>query len=409
MPMPAPAPHRRSLPFLSIVTFCAALAACGDGGGGGGTLPDESANTLTLQRVSADTMYGVAGARLPDAVTVRVVDAQGRPVSDTRVAFSVATGGGTLRAPEAWTDVDGFARAVWVLGDAGAQEMVANAGTGATIRTYARFASAPATVAPALARLGDLLDWSANNLQQTLPNNPLSAGYINAKIELLRTPGLGGAIVTGGRYAQGSFTSSAGRSIPITAVFPVEGMRGEAERTVALLESSVPLVEQFLGVPYPWETIHAGIGFIVGDVNMGWVNVEDRVSYDARTAGRNVQPYEAGVVHEATHVWMGHESLNQFLELYGYNRVKTGSPDPARWISTRDWVPGRETNVGVQALLDIYQLIGPDGMAAAYRAILPLHPAYGVTIPADVQAAFAATVPVSVRPQVAAKLAKVGF
>ena len=89
-------------------------------------------------------------------------------------------------------------------------------------------------------------------------------------------------------------------------------------------------------------------------------------------------PFEAIIDHELSHTFILHESLNQFVELYVFNVVHTGSRSVASWTHKREYVPFATTNTGVQALLDVYQLIGWQGIANAYRTINPLQPAYGV-------------------------------
>ncbi|HET6763871.1 MAG TPA: Ig-like domain-containing protein [Longimicrobiaceae bacterium] len=362
-----------------------------------------------LQRVSPDTMYGVAGARLADSVVVRVLGADGGPIANARVSFANVSGGGAFSPTSALTDAAGFARTVWVLGGTGPQEAVASTEGATSTHLHARVVSAPPAVTAMLAIMSDYLPWAANRLRELRPGNPLLVSYIDAKLHLLETPGLGSQVVAGGRYTEGAMMSRSGQTVPITAVFPLESMRGEAVQSVALLTSALPVVEEFLGVAYPWQSIHVWDGFLIGSSNSAWVSLEDRATYETRAAGKNLVPYDAIVVHEATHTWMPHESLNQFLELYGYNVIRTGSADAARWTHTRDWVPGRAENTGIHALLDIYQLAGPTAMAAGYRAILPMRVPYGGPIPQPAQEAFAAAMPEPIRPQVAAKLANVGF
>jgi len=135
---------------------------------------------------------------------------------------------------------------------------------------------------------------------------------------------------------------------------------------------------------------------------------EDRTTYEGRT-GSNRLPYDAILCHELGHSYIGSESLTQFLELYAYNVIRTGSTDPQAWIFTRGWTPNLPANQDVAAVLDIYRLIGHDAMRRAYRAIYPLRPPYGQPLSQTVIQAFVAQVPVTLQAQVAEKLAKITF
>ena len=106
---------------------------------------------------------------------------------------------------------------------------------------------------------------------------------------------------------------------------------------------------------------------------------------------------------------MGHESLTQFLEMYTYNLVRTGSADVSAWTWTRSYVPSLQANVGSAALLDVYTLIGRDAMARAYRAARLLNPAFGVTLSAAVQQLFVDEAPAALKAQVASLMARVTF
>ncbi|HST62300.1 MAG TPA: hypothetical protein VLK84_26590, partial [Longimicrobium sp.] len=240
------------------------------------------------------------------------------------------------------------------------------------------------------------------------PLNPHSTTFMQAKIDLLRTPGLGGDILEQGRYAHESIVTRAGATVPLVAVFPVEGMRGEATEYMDLIQAGIPVLEEFFDLSFPAQnSVRLWYGFKTGmSGGGGTINVEDRTAYDARTQGRAL-PYESGIIHELGHSYMGSESLTQFLEVYGDNVLRTGSRDLSTWTFTRSWVPGKAENEGVHALLDVYQMIGPDAMAAAFRAVVPLRPPYGQPLTPAMQQVFVDAAPAAVKQQVAAKMARV--
>jgi hypothetical protein len=245
--------------------------------------------------------------------------------------------------------------------------------------------------------------------QDSLPRNPQNRTQIEAKIAMLQNPSLAADIINGRRWFEGQGASTSGRTVPFVTVFALENMRNEATNAVHALEPVLPIIERFYDVPMPTSAIKIWYGFVIGNSGGGGViYTEDRTTYEGRT-GPTRLPYDAIWAHELGHSWMGHESLNQFIELYGYNVVRTGSTNPAAWTFTRNWTPNLVTNEGVAALLDIYQLIGHDTMQRAYRAIYPLHPPYGTPPSPAVIQAFLSQVPPTLQAQVSEKLARVTF
>jgi uncharacterized protein YjdB len=85
-----------------------------------------------LTKWTGDSLRALTGLYVPDVPTVQVKDANGQPVSGETVRF-VPTGGGTVTAPTATSDLMGLARAgTWTLGDtAGVQSLIATGTSGA--------------------------------------------------------------------------------------------------------------------------------------------------------------------------------------------------------------------------------------------------------------------------------------
>jgi len=245
--------------------------------------------------------------------------------------------------------------------------------------------------------------------QELLPRNPQSTSQLQAKIAMLQNPNLASDIVSGRRWAEGQVTSINGRTIPIVTVFPLETMRTEATLAVRTLEPVLALLEAFFNTPFPTGVVRVWYGFKIGNTGGGGtIYSEDRTTYEGRT-GPSRLPYDAILGHELGHSYIGNEALNQFLELYTYNVIRTGSTAPSAWTFVRDWTPGLSTNQNVSAVLDVYQLIGHDAMARAYRAIHPLGPPYGSPLSPAVIQAFVAHVPTSLQSQVGEKLGRVTF
>lgn len=91
--------------------------------------------------------------------------------------------------------------------------------------------------------------------------------------------------------------------------------------------------------------------------------------------GRPVRTYTTQY-HELSHSYMGNENLNIFTTLYLYNRVLNRSLDIADWdltgytLNTNIQMPFR----GMNALFEIYRLIGLDCMEKAFQKVRTLNP-----------------------------------
>ncbi len=216
-------------------------------------------------------------------------------------------------------------------------------------------------------------------------------------------------VLNGQRWSEGSASSSVGSVVPIATVFMLESMRADGADAIRMVESALPVLEEFLNVKFPAGTVRIWYGFKLGNSGGGGVlSMEDRGTYDGRTSlSRN--PYETLLTHELSHSYVPNECLNQFLELYLYNVSRTGSVDAGTWTFTRNWTPGSSGNVCSSAVLDIYVLIGHDAMRDAYRAVYPLRPPYGQPLSQAVIQAFLSAIPLEQQPSVAAKLATITF
>jgi serine/threonine protein kinase/alpha-tubulin suppressor-like RCC1 family protein len=77
-----------------------------------------------LTAVSATELQGNTGSAVPTPLVVKVEDDEGKPVANAQVRFAVRSGDGRVTA-RATTDAEGTARAEWVLGAVGPQEVTA--------------------------------------------------------------------------------------------------------------------------------------------------------------------------------------------------------------------------------------------------------------------------------------------
>lgn len=397
---------RRCARPLFAALAAASLAACSESADA--ITPPPAHRSATLQVLSTNPQPGVAGQRLPETVRVRVLDESGAPLEGVNVTFTVTEGGGSFLFGGQNTDAEGYAQAPWTLGPQGTQRAtVQAAGRAGMVELQANIVPVSATAAP---MLGDLAEYIASTIerqQSTMRTNPHVATQIQAKLAMLRAPGFAGQIVTNHRYVERLATTRSGRTVPITSVFPADAMRGEAEHAIRTAADAIPVLEAFLDTPFEAPFFRMWYGFTVGSSTGGIVmQAEDRTTYDARRQPWML-PHDAMIVHEVSHGYMGHETLNQFLELYTWGVMTTGSRDPLRWTWTRGWEPGLESNEGIHALLDVYQLIGPEAMGAGYRALMAHRLRYGSVLSAEVRADFVAAIPEAFRARVDAKLATV--
>jgi hypothetical protein len=245
--------------------------------------------------------------------------------------------------------------------------------------------------------------------QDLLPRNPGLAAQIQAKIALLQRPLLANEIMALSYYAERISSSMDGRTIPIVTVFTADSMRAGAFGSVNYLYRVMPRLEQWFETPFPSASVRMWYGFTMGNSGGGGlINMEDRGTYEGRTPATRL-PFDAILAHEMAHSYTGNEALTQFLELYVYNELLTGSGDVADWTHRRDYVPDAPGNENVHALLDIYRLVGRERMMFAFRAIYPLRPPYGSPLSAAAKQAFVNAVFPEHRAQVAAKLERITF
>jgi hypothetical protein len=220
---------------------------------------------------------------------------------------------------------------------------------------------------------------------------------------MLQDSNLAREIANGQFYCEGGAISRDGSRIPIVCVFAQSPMRADVIGSVRSLQLAIPIIENFMEADFPNVRLWLWYGFKLGNTGGGGVIYsEDRASYESRTPASRL-PFESILHHELAHSYFGNESITQFLELYIYNLIHTQSTDAHSWITTRNWVAGASSNTGVQALLDIYDLIGPIAMANAYQVIYPLRPAYGQPLSQACRQAFVDQAPEPLKAQVTEK------
>src|SRR3954470_14389855 len=104
--------------FLAPAGAVAALAC----GGEDLVLPTDGSPTVSaaeLQMVTGDNQVGAPGSPLSQPVMVKLLDQDGNPMPDQRIAWVISTGGGTVVPQSPTTDGNGMASATWTLGSEG--------------------------------------------------------------------------------------------------------------------------------------------------------------------------------------------------------------------------------------------------------------------------------------------------
>lgn len=324
-------------------------------------------------------------------------------------------------APVQWTSanehivtisVDGMATGVGTGGPilvtarSGDQSAVAQV----TVRTTEPL-SAP--VAAMLERISTVIERELCHLRESLPLNPRREEEFLAKIALLERPTLASEVIDGRFFAEDSAWSARGEWVSIVSVYPLGSLSGEARTATRRLAVSIPILEGFVGGAIKERRLEVWQGFTLGARGgPGSISIEDQATYESvepEPWRAYVLPYPAMLTHELGHSFFGNEGLTQFLELYTYNLLETGSPHPRDWVFTRAHLPHAETNTQVHALLDVYMLIGEEAMSGAFAAVYPLGARYGEPLSAAARQAFIDAAPPELREVVAAKIATITF
>lgn len=109
---------------FGLVLSCVFVALqCGGGDGGMGPTPG------SITKSGGDAQVGAAGAALAESLAVIVKDQGGAPLAGVNVAFTIASGGGTVSPASRVTDAAGVAKTLRTLGpNAGTQTTNATAG-----------------------------------------------------------------------------------------------------------------------------------------------------------------------------------------------------------------------------------------------------------------------------------------
>lgn len=246
-------------------------------------------------------------------------------------------------------------------------------------------------------------------MEDSLPKNPNLTELMTARISLLKNPDLYNNIISNDFFVVDFVSSVNKRQIPIVAAFPIANMRNEASDAVQIIKKSLPVLEGFMANPFPIDRFFIWYGFSIGNSGGGGeITMEDKTTYQARWK-QPMMPYEPILCHELSHSYIGHEGLNQFLEIYTYNMIKVNSVSFKDWTYLRDYKTWQGTKTGYAALLDVYQLIGLDPMKNAYRTIYQIKPAYGQPLSSTCKQAFVDQAPSNLKSQLANIVANITY
>lgn len=109
--------HRVIRTTLSALACAFAATACA---GDKATEPDSAPASLIVVQGTNQAVQG--GKELPNAIVLRVLTNDGKPVEKVSIGFTVATGGGSVTPGSVLTDANGEARTKWVLGPTAAEQ-----------------------------------------------------------------------------------------------------------------------------------------------------------------------------------------------------------------------------------------------------------------------------------------------
>ncbi len=226
-------PHRSRFVLPMALALAALTASCGDV-----TLPD-AGEAAELELVDGNEQIAPVGTALADSVRVRVLDTEGRPVTNQAVTFTVLSGGGSVEPPAVTTSADGIAAASWTLGtSAGTQELRASTiqgGTGTRL-------DVPFT-ATAVAGSGSVLVGVSGDDQTGPVNSALQDSLVVKATDAVGNP-VPNVEVTWSVTGGGSIS-------PVTVVTGADGLAA-AERVLGAssgAQSASATVEGFTGSP----------------------------------------------------------------------------------------------------------------------------------------------------------------
>ena len=131
------------LKHLSLILAALAAAACTDSAG------PELRQPAKLEIVYGQGQTGTAGSRLGTLVSVRVVDARGRPVAGQPVSFVVTAGGGSVSLATDVTNLHGVAQSWWTMGTVAGTAQAVEARVAGSAALTATFTATVTGAAPA--------------------------------------------------------------------------------------------------------------------------------------------------------------------------------------------------------------------------------------------------------------------
>jgi hypothetical protein len=246
-------------------------------------------------------------------------------------------------------------------------------------------------------------------LKESMPKNPGSEALYAAKIAVLEDPELYNKIVNGKFFLADTVPSVSGTLIAMVATYPDPALRAEAWYALQVAKLSLPLLEEFMGTRFPSTVITIHYGFMMGSSGGGGgLILEDKKTYLGRWKAP-MMSYDPIICHELSHAYVGNEGLNQFLEIFVYNRLLGRTSAFGDWVFVRDYQIWKGTKTGYAAVLDVYQLIGPAAIQNAYRTVYQLKPPYGQVLPENCKQAFVDQAPEAQKAQVRAIVANITY
>lgn len=303
-------PRRYTSPF--VVLF-AALVSC-DSPAGSDPKPDPQPHQVQVAGGSGQA--GAPSGLLADSLAVKVVYADGQPVPQATVVWSVVSGGGTLSASTAVTNAAGTAKVAWTLGAAGPNAATATVGS-LPPASFTAFAVPVAAVTLSVASVtvgkGDtvpLMATARDSIGAVLSGRTVVWSTSNAATAQVSATGM----VRGKALGKATITATS------------EGKSASAEVNVTTDERTPPRLVAFSFSP----------GQI--DVTTGPASLE--ITIHATDGGLGVS--HVGVVFQQADPVT---AVGCFGGMYGNGKIVSGTPEDGVWKCTATFPRGAAAGV----------------------------------------------------------------
>jgi hypothetical protein len=140
-------PRARGIAFGALIPLISLVGSVTTTGCAGDTATElEDAAPATLMVVQGKDQAVQGGKELPNAIVLRVLTEDGKPVEEASIGFTVVTGGGSVTPGSVLTDANGEARTKWILGPSAPEQTLRAEVAGVDPVTIAATAIVPTSI-----------------------------------------------------------------------------------------------------------------------------------------------------------------------------------------------------------------------------------------------------------------------